>query len=157
LGSGVALPTDQVKIVCRSGVDLDPDRVAWELWRKAEEMRATRVVIDDSRQLERELGPDRIHGYFASLLGRLRALGATTCITRDRVGIPSREQAGDALSLASVVDNIVVLGTAEQGRQRHRLMTVVKMRNSDHDLSACEYRIGRGGFGFLGSQSAEGS
>jgi circadian clock protein KaiC len=57
-----------------------------------------------------------------------------------------------AISFSAYTDNIVLLRHLEYDAALHRVVSVLKMRNSDHDRAIREFTIGPGGITILGSQ-----
>lgn len=128
--------------------ELDPDRLAWELWQEAERGQARRVVIDSLLPLFATLARERWAGYFEAVFARLRARGATVMVTCEAAGgaLPF----GDLPApVTRVADTVLLMQTAEEAASvRHRLV-VARMRGSDHDRTFHYYSPGEKGLHLL--------
>ena len=99
-----------------------------------------RLVIDGLDAFQSAaVEPARLNQYLTALMNELRALGVTTLYTLavpDMTGPYIREPARD-LTVPS--DNLVLLRYVETGARLHRMISVLKVRNSDFDPSLYEY------------------
>lgn len=101
-----------------------------------------RLVIDSIGGLARRCpDEDRMTGFFAALFQELRALDVTTLAvweTADMVGTPSR---APAPSIASIMDNLLLMRFQERGAELKRVLSVLKVRDSSYDATAQEFVI----------------
>ena len=84
-------------------------------------------------------GPGRIGMFLTALMNEMRVLGVTTVYTLevpDIMGPTIRTSIGD---LSSLAENLVMLRFVEVGSQLHRLISVLKVRDSQFDQSLHEY------------------
>jgi len=99
-----------------------------------------RLVIDGLGAFQSAaVEPVRLNQYLTALMNELRALGVTTVYTLavpDMTGPYIREPARD-LTVPS--DNLVLMRYVEMGARLHRVISVLKVRNSDFDPSLYEY------------------
>ena len=85
-------------------------------------------------------GAARISMFLTALMNELRVLGVTTLYTLevpDVMGPGIRTSIGD---LSSLAENLILLRFVEVGSQLHRLISILKVRDSQFDQSLHEYR-----------------
>lgn len=99
--------------------------------------------------------PDRMARFLSAFTNQLRMMDVTTLITeelelfREEIRLPNPE-------LANVVESVLLLRYVELRSQIHRLLSIMKMRESRYDASIREFVIGDGGIEVAGSfRSAE--
>ncbi len=100
-----------------------------------------RLFIDGLGALQQAAGaePNRIGKFLTALMNELRVLGVTTLYTLevpDIMGPTIRSPIGD---LSSLAENLVLLRFVELGSRLHRLVSVLKVRDSRFDGSLHEY------------------
>jgi len=99
-----------------------------------------RLVIDGLGAFQSAaVEPARLNQYLTALMNELRALGVTTVYTLtvpDMTGPYIREPVRD-LTVPS--DNLILMRYVEMGTRLHRMISVLKVRNSDFDPSLYEY------------------
>lgn len=134
-----------IRILYRPTIELDPDKLVWDLWRAVEEVGSDRVIIDDLDRLYREVTPARAPGFLTAMAGHLQSLGATVYLTAD-ISARSEGTASPSAPFSALADNLIRLRLLEAGGRWRRLVSITKMRNSAHDNSMYEYAIGQGGF-----------
>lgn len=91
------------------------------------------------------IDPDRIGNFFSALANELRVRGVTTVYSLevpDILGPAPRVPVNDASSLA---ENMILLRFVEQRSQLHRLVSVLKVRDSDFDPTLYEFRLTHSG------------
>jgi circadian clock protein KaiC len=126
-------------------VDLNPDVVADRILRALDATGARRLVVDSVIDLERaviESGDlDRVDGYMAALVKAVRGRGisALFVVETRRVLAPSFEFAANELSV--LAENVVLLQQVSYRAHMHRVLSVIKMRFSAHDLTLREFTI----------------
>jgi circadian clock protein KaiC len=126
-------------------IDLDPDIVADGLLAALDASGARRLVIDSITELERAVAgsadPRRLDNYLAALLAALRARGVTTLFIKEsRTLLTSQlEFSADALSI--LAENVLLLQQVTYQDRLVRVLSVLKMRFSAHDVSLREFRI----------------
>jgi circadian clock protein KaiC len=125
----------------RINADVLADRLLTTLDRTG----ARRVVIDSVAELERAvlrgLDPQRLEDYLAALLQALRQREVTALLTKetDKVVAASLELSADALSV--LAENVLLLQHIPYQGHLHRIISVPKLRFSDHDTAIREFRI----------------
>ena len=83
--------------------------------------------------------PKRINNFITTLMNELRVLGVTTVYTLevpDIMGPNIRNPIGD---LSSLAENLILMRFVELGAHLHRLVSVLKVRDSAFDSSLYEY------------------
>lgn len=126
-------------------IKLNADIVADQLLNEIDAVGAQRVVIDSIAEVEqaiiRGLDPGRLEDYLAALLSALRVRGITSLLIRETdktltsvVDIPS-----DALSI--LAENVLLLQQIPHNDELRRLISILKLRFSDHDASLREFQI----------------
>ncbi len=86
-------------------------------------------------------GTARISMFLTALMNEMRVLGVTTLYTLevpDVMGPSVRTSIGD---LSSLAENLLLLRFVEVGSQLHRLISILKVRDSQFDESLHEYRM----------------
>lgn len=90
------------------------------------------------------LYPERLPAFLAALLDKLRALEVTVLISEELPLLwPRVEMATPELAVLS--DAVILTRYVERRAQLHRLISVMKMRESEYDTSIREFRITRQG------------
>lgn len=92
------------------------------------------------------IDPSRIGNFFSALANELRVLGVTTVYSLevpDILGPAVRVPVDDASSLA---ENMILLRFVEQRSRLYRLISILKVRDSDFDPSLYEFTLGDAGF-----------
>ncbi len=90
------------------------------------------------------IDPSRIGNFFSALANELRVLGVTTVYSlevTDALG-PSRVPVEDAATLA---ENMILMRFVEKRTKLHRLLSIVKSRDSDFDSSIYEFTLNHAG------------
>jgi len=101
-----------------------------------------RLVVDGvDGFLQSAAQPERISHFLAALTNELRVLGVTTLYTSELQEMFSHDVKLPISGVSSLVENIFFLRFVELRSKLHRMLSVVKMRDSDYDSSLQEYRI----------------
>lgn len=129
-----------LRIVHVQPVEMGLDVVAAEIRRAASANSARRVAIDSLAELRHAAAGERFPDYLWSLVGALRADGATVLLTSETEAFfgPAFEL---ARGLSFVADNVVLLRYTELDSEIRRALVVVKMRDSAHVKSLVEFEI----------------
>jgi circadian clock protein KaiC len=125
--------------------ELDLDTIAAAVRRELSKGPIRRVVVDSLAELvfaAREA--DRFPAYSRSLVGWIRAAGASVVITSETTTLgPMTEPIG---GLSFLFHNVILLRYLELGSELRRAVNVIKMRSSNHDKGVFEYVIDENGF-----------
>lgn len=101
-----------------------------------------RLFIDGLTALQTSsIDPPRVANFFAALANELRALDVATVYTLevpDTIGLNVKVPADYASSLA---ENMIYLRYLAQRSRRHRIVSIVKARDSDFDSSLREFKL----------------
>jgi circadian clock protein KaiC len=120
--------------------ELDLDTIAAAVRRELTKGSVRRVVIDSLAELvfaAREA--DRFPAYSRSLVGWIRAAGASVLITSETTTLgPMTEPIG---GLSFLFHNVILLRYLEIGSELRRALNIIKMRTSNHDKGVFEYVI----------------
>lgn len=148
---GIGLPFGRfvteglIETVWQPAVELSIDALAERLLDAVRRAGVQRLFLDgiDGFRIA-ALFPDRLTRFFVALTNELRALGVTTVLT-DEIPIMGDPERRTHDSLFGVFENILLLRYVELRSQLHRLVSIVKMRESEYDSSIREFRISRKG------------
>jgi circadian clock protein KaiC len=105
-----------------------------------------RLVIDGlGGFIECAIDSERISRFFASVTNELRRSGATALLT-----VETREVVGQHLQLpvsgvSALVENVFFLRFVEAESCLHRVLSIVKVRDSDYDIRLRQYEIRKSG------------
>lgn len=140
-------------------IDIYPDKLLYEVVRAVEEYDIKRVVIDSISSMESsEFARDYVRDFLLQLTAFFKSRGINclaTYLTTEMVGGPNKQLIGGTmlseLQLSSIVDGIVLMRYVEQDQEVHKLVSVLKMRGSDHEKGIYEFSIGKAGL-IVGSQ-----
>lgn len=91
--------------------------------------------------MESATSPQRVSRFFSCLTNELRALGATTIFTMEVQDIVGTGIRVPVPGLSALVENLVFLRFVERDSNLHRLLSVHKVRDSDHDSHLREFYI----------------
>ena len=118
--------------------DLIMDRVLSEIAR----LGAKRVVLDGLTTLEEAIeGPDRRRTFLAALALRLRVAGVTSLFTREVPKVAGTELDFSDAPIAILGENLLLLRYVELRGRIHRILSVLKMRDSKYDNDLREFEI----------------
>ncbi|HYO53683.1 ATPase domain-containing protein [Archangium sp.] len=134
------------------------DGLGNELLAVVRERGVKRLFIDGVDGFQKAAAhPDRISHFLAALTNELRVLGVTTLYTNELQQLFYQEVRLPISGISSLVENILFLRFVELHSRLHRLLSVIKMRDSDYDSSLREFRITSRGIEladtFLGAES----
>ncbi len=105
-----------------------------------------RLVIDGFSGFQRAAGhPDRIEPFFTALSNELRALGVTTFATWELREMIGPVVYSPAPEFSSIVENLILMRFVEYRAQMRRLISILKMRDSQFDARIREFQITSGG------------
>jgi circadian clock protein KaiC len=105
--------------------------------------RVKRLVVDGLLGLQ-EIAADRPHRigrFLTALANELRVLNVTTVYTSETRNLIGSVIEGPTIGLSTIAENLILLRYVEMRSQLRRLISIVKMRDSDFDSSLREFRI----------------
>lgn len=146
LGLGKMVEDSTVRAHWLPAVELIPDQVAWQLLDMVDEHSARRVVIDAIDLLMAALAnTGRSQSFLTALAGGLRSRNATAILTHEVPRIMGADSDVPLEPAGAGLDNIIMLQYVELRSALHRLVSILKVRDSDFDTSIREFTISRGG------------
>ena len=141
-----------VELIWQPGTEYPIDALASRLLDAVRRRRARRLFIDSVDGFRTaSLFPERLVRFFTALTNEVRALGVTTLLSEERGDITL--SAGDG-ALSACFENIVMLRYVELRSQLRRLISIVKMRESDYDTSIHEFTVKRQGIEVASSHAS---
>jgi circadian clock protein KaiC len=141
-----AISGEQLVIKQIPPVELDLDHVASVIRTELERGHVKRVVVDSLAELSfaaRET--ERLPAYVWALGGFVRAAGGTSIFTNE---IAALGQSGGLAGLSFLFNNVFFLRYVEVESELARGLSVLKMRESDHDKGLIRFTIERDGLVF---------
>ncbi|GHG72211.1 ATPase domain-containing protein [Comamonas sp. JC664] len=134
--------------------DLVMDRVLQEILRRG----VKRLVLDGLTMLEQSItDPERRTLFLAALAERLRRLGVTTLYTREVSKVAGTELDFSDAPVSTLGENLLLLRYVELRGRIHRILSVLKMRDSAYDNDLREFQIADSGVKVLSTlRAAEG-
>jgi circadian clock protein KaiC len=134
---------NKLRVTYLRPLDLSVDETLAEILASVEETGATRVVIDSLTGFEMALAPAFRQDFRESLyrlVGALTATGATVFMTHEAVTMsPDMSFTGERVSF--ITDDILVQRYVELDGSLQKVLSVVKMRRSEHSEEFWRYRI----------------
>lgn len=128
-------------------IDIYPDKLLYEIVRAVEENGTKRVVVDSISSMESSaFAREYIRDFLLQLTAFFKSRGINclaTYLTKDTSGSHDHRQSVGQLS--SIVDGLVLMRYAERDQEIHKLISVLKLRGSDHDKGIYEFAIGKAG------------
>lgn len=145
---GIGIPLDALiqqgalEIEWQPQGEISIDRIAHTMLERVDERKIRRLVIDGMNAfIASALYPDRIGRFFSCLSNELRARGVTTlhtAETRDIVGGSLRVPLD---GISALVDNLIFLRFVELDATLSRMVSVMKVRDSDFDHKIREFHV----------------
>jgi len=118
------------------------DGLGHKLLTAVRELGIKRLFIDGVDGFQQAAAhPDRISHFLAALTNELRVLGVTTVYTSELQDMFVSDVRLPISGISSLVENIFFLRFVELRSRVHRMLSIVKVRDSDYDSSLREYRI----------------
>ncbi|HUX85602.1 MAG TPA: ATPase domain-containing protein, partial [Chloroflexota bacterium] len=109
-----AIRDGRVDVFHRAPVDLDLDRITWEIFREVDMFAPRRLVIDSVIEIEDlVLEGRRARGYMAALAGQLRQVGVTSLISKEIPQVVGAELDFSDTPLAVLAENLMLLRWVE--------------------------------------------
>jgi circadian clock protein KaiC len=120
--------------------------------------KVSRLVLDSIIGLEQTiLEKDRAASFLNALVVELRMLGVATVMTKEVSKLIGPELDFSDTPITVAIENFIFLRFVELRGRLHRILSVLKMRDSEYDGDVREFTIGRSGFKVLAPvSSAEG-
>lgn len=139
----------RLRIMQRRLAGLLADEVGWELRREVESFSPVRLALDGVAHLEWAVPGGRRQEYMEALAGLLRAAGVTSVITKEISQLVGPELDFADTPMAFLAETLLLMRYVELRGELHRIISILKMRDSDHDRSIRLYAIGADGLRVL--------
>lgn len=148
----------KLKIVYRAPLEVEGDDLVEEILAELERAGAKRLVVDGIGELEQRIGDlQRARSLFNALIVQLRNAGVTTIFIKEVPKITGAELDFVDTPIAVAAENLIFARHVELRGRLHRVISVLKMRDSAHDEYVREFTIGEKGIRVLEPiDSAEG-
>lgn len=118
------------------------DEVGARLLRQVQTLGIRRVLIDSLGAFSRlATHPARLNEFFRALIGELRARDVSVLATWEMRDIFGSEINAPAPDLSSIVDNLLLMRFVELESELKRLLSILKVRDSDYDPALLELII----------------
>lgn len=149
-GDGPFFDGERLQMLWEPAVELEPDVVATHLRNAIEGRRVRRLVMDGMTNLEAVMTPLQLNDYIISLTNYLRGNGITTLLIRDTTELAAAPVTVRALTFSATADGILLMRHVEANDRLERIISIVKLRDSDFDHRVCHYTITAGGLQISG-------
>ncbi len=122
------------------------DEMAERVLAEIADAKSAHVFIDGpDGMVQAAAHPERFPIFFSALANELRARGVTTLVSMETDASGAAAPAMHQLALTATVDNIVWVRYVELRSQLHRLISILKVRDSGYDASIRSLQIGASG------------
>ncbi len=136
----------RLEILPQPSIETPIDAVAEGVLAAVARRGVRRLVIDGLGGLEcMTVHPERIGPFCSALLTELQARGVTTVATIEAPELVGAIRHTPIAGLSAIADTLILLRYAEAGARRHRLISILKVRDSAFDPTQRELAIGAGG------------
>jgi circadian clock protein KaiC len=142
-----------INFVNASLIDVSNDKLLYQIISAVEGSNAKRVVVDSVSSLfSATMGEEQVRQFLLQLSSYFKAKGIT-CIMNYLTSVSFGATRGQLLSgfstnemrLSSLIDGIIMLLYVERGQRIKKLLTVLKMRGSQHSKEIFSFEIEKGG------------
>ena len=142
LDLGRHLDAGLVRMLWQLPLDLSPDAWAQTLLATVAEHRPARLFVDSLPDVQQHLLPtDRLSDFVTALVTTLRAEGVTSLFAAELDTLVGPELRLPIPAISAAMDNGILLRRFELESRLHRLVSVIKMRQSASDPAIREYGI----------------
>lgn len=146
LDLGRQLERGQVRILWQPPVEVLLDAWTWEVLDAVAEHRPQRLFLDGITDVMRlAYPPERLSAYLAAFSNELRARNVTTLFSAEINAVASATLDIPVPALSATAENAILLRYVERGAQLRRLISILKLRESDYDTAFREFFITEGG------------
>lgn len=135
-----------VMLESRVAVETLPDALVLELFELIKKHGIKRLVLDGLEPFVQEANDKkRTPRFITALNNTLRDLGVTTLATQQTTTLFGPELNAPLEGVEAIIDNIILLRFVELRSQLYRMLSVLKMRESDNDPALRLFSITRDG------------
>lgn len=133
---------EQIHLLTVSPVELEPDRVAQQIRQIVEKYKVQRVVFDGLAQLERACNLEqRVHDFIPALVNYFKEHSITALYIYEINKLVGPELDLGETPFTAMAENLLLLKQVEYKTRLHRIITLLKMRDSDYDNTICKVTI----------------
>lgn len=144
-GFSEALEAGHIEILWQSPEERLLDELADRLLAAVRRGKVRRLAIDGLAGFKKALRSRPIEPFFAALVAELRGAGVTSICTAEAPEIIGPTITTPLAGLSDVTDNHLLLRFLEVGANLYRIMSILKVRDSDFDSGLREFSITAGG------------
>ena len=154
---GARAKNGEWEVIWQPSTEQHIDALAEKLLAAVERTKATRLVIDGLDGFQRAtVHPQRVHRAFTAIGNQLRVRGVSTMYTFELPKFISPDLDAPLSGVSALAENLILLRNAQARTSMHRLVSILKVRDSDYDASIREFRISNRGIRVeANSRSAE--
>ncbi len=147
LGFGKMVEDGSLRLEWLPPLEVIPDKVGWQILEQIESTDAQRLVIDGMDGVVASLADSgRARPFVTALASALRSKNVTTILTHELPRLAGIGLDGSFYDqVGAAIDNIITLQYVELRSELHRLISILKVRESDFDPSIREFTISEGG------------
>jgi len=138
-------PGGGLTLLRRAPVELDADVVSDALIATLDRTGARTLIVDSITELERAAARSgdagRVDDYLAALIEALRVRGITSLFVKETRRLVAADIDVSADAIAVLAENVLLLQQVTYRERLHRVLSVLKMRFSAHDMLLREFSI----------------
>jgi circadian clock protein KaiC len=138
---GQAMDAGSVEILWQHPTEWLLDELADGLWQGIKRRNVRRLFIDGLAGFKKALRSREIEPFFAALAEELRGAGVTTICTAEVTEIIGPTMTTPLAGMSDVTDNHIILRFIEAGANVHRIISILKVRDSSFDAGLREFSI----------------
>ncbi|HYO53639.1 ATPase domain-containing protein [Archangium sp.] len=137
-----ALASGALSLMHQPPSELEADVLVDRILREVARMGARRLVLDGLTDLELSItDPERRRAFLGALSVHLRMAGVTSLFTKEVPKIAGTELDFSDTPIAILGENLLLLRYVELRGRIHRVMSILKMRDSKYDGDLREFEI----------------
>jgi circadian clock protein KaiC len=152
LGLGAVVDRGDIEILCQVMGENVQDALAYRLLDAITRRGVRRLFLDGlGGFIQSSVEPSRISRFCAVLTNELRARGVTTLFTWETGEVISSGIHMPVMGISSLLESVIALRYLEHRSRIRRLVSIVKVRDSDFDPSLREFSITNRGISMGGT------
>ncbi|MFY2558171.1 RAD55 family ATPase [Corallococcus terminator] len=145
-----AYESGMLEIIQELPAEVEADVLIRRIIQRIEERGVKRLVLDGLAELEHSIMESgRRRAFLSSLALRLRQLGVTSLFTREVSKVVGTELDFSDSPVAILAENILLLRFVELHGRLHRILSILKMRDSKYDSTLREFEVADSGLRVL--------
>ena len=143
----------RISFVTTNLIDISNDKLLYRIISAIEGINAKRVLVDSvSTLFSATMSEEQVRQFLIQLSGYLKAKGITcimNCLSPASFGAVRGQLLSNLMTnemrLSSITDGIIMLLFVERGQRIKKLLTVLKLRGSQHSKEIFSFEIEKGG------------